>query len=337
MLQGTNCPCWRAAREAFCMPKATRVGTVTVTYNSEGVIDAFLQCMLKQDHEDFTLYIIDNCSTDSTLDRVSRYQDSRIVVIANQHNVGVAEGNNQGIRASLDANCQYVLLINNDTEFSPNLLSGLYEGCQQYQCDMIVPKITYYDKPDVIWYAGAGFSRLRGYSGPHWGVGCKDTGQFDVPRQVDYAPTCCMFLRADVFRSVGLMDARYFVYFDDTDFCFRARRSGQKLFYMPSVGLLHKVSSLTGGGSSLTHILYTTRNHVYYLAKNLGWLHCSYYLPLYQLKIAAKLVSGRLSVKGFRVSQVGFWEGVRMSVSQLGDDGDRLASRDVVATVKRLS
>jgi hypothetical protein len=117
------------------------------------------------------------------------------------------------------------------------------------------------------------------------------------------------------------MDARYFVYFDDTDFCFRARRSGEKLFFLPSARLLHKVSSLTGGAESPSQILYMTRNHVYYLAKNLGWLHCLYYLPLYQLQIAAKLLTGRLSMGGFRVSQAGFWEGVRMSFSSASGEG----------------
>jgi len=319
------------------MSKTAKVGAVTVTYNSEGVIDAFMQCMIKQDHDDFVLYVIDNCSEDSTLEYVSRYHDPRVVVIANQSNVGVAEANNQGIRAALQANCQFVLLVNNDTEFDSHLISSLYQGCQEYQCDMAVPKIMYYDRPDVIWYAGAGFSRLRGYSGPHWELDCKDTGQFDAPRQVDYAPTCCMLLRGEVFQRVGLMDARYFLYFDDTDFCFRARRNGQKLYYMPSVRLFHKVSSLTGGGASPVHILYTTRNHVYYLAKNLGWLHCLYYLPLYQLKIAAKFLAGQLSVEGFRVSQAGFWEGIRMSLSRSPDDGDRLISRDVAAAKRQVN
>jgi GT2 family glycosyltransferase len=314
----------------FCMSEPSKVGVVTVTYNSGRVIDPFMDCILKQDYEDFVLYVIDNCSSDATLRQVKRYQDSRIVVIANQNNVGVAEGNNQGIRAALLANCEYVLLINNDTEFEADLISNLFQGSRRYKCDMIVPKILYHDQPNIIWYAGGGFSRLRGYSSPHWGMGCRDTGQFDTPCQIGYAPTCCMLVHREVFRHVGLMDARYFVYFDDTDFCFRARKNGQKLYYMPSVQLLHKVSSLTGGTESSFAVWYKTRNHVYYLVKNLGWLHCLYYLPLYQLKIAAKLLTGWLSVGDFRVSEAGFWEGIRMCLGG-SDDCDRPISRTVVA------
>lgn len=296
------------------MPDLGKVGVVTVTYNSAAVITAFLESMFRQEHDNFILYVIDNCSADETLEIVSHHQDPRIVVIANKSNGGVAEGNNQGIREALKADCEYILLVNNDTEFGPSLLSSLRRDCKTYECDMIVPKIMYHDRPDVIWCAGGKFSRLRG-SANHLGGDRKDVGQFDVPRQVEYAPTCCMLIRPAVFRRVGLMDARYFVYFDDTDFCFRARRAGQKLYYTPSTRLFHKVASLTGGGTSSFHLLYTTRNHVYYLAKNYGWLHCLYYLPLYQLRLASKLLTGRLPMDGFRVSQAGFWQGVRMAVA----------------------
>jgi len=295
------------------MSEPAKVGVVTVTYNSERVIDAFMKCMLRQDYGSFILYVIDNCSSDATLQHISRHRDSRIVVVANRNNVGVAEGNNQGIRAALQANCEYVLLINNDTEFDPNLLSNLRADGLNYKADMIVPKIMYHEKPDFIWYAGGGFRRSRA-TAFHDGARCRDTGQFDAPRQVDYAPTCCMLIHRDVFQKVGLMDSRYFVYFDDTDFCFRARRTRQRLYYTPSTRLFHKVSSLTGGGETEFSMLYVTRNHVYYIAKNLGWLPCFYYLPLYQLCLAAKLATGRLSPRGFRVSQTGFWQGLRMAV-----------------------
>jgi GT2 family glycosyltransferase len=320
------------------MPEPGKVGVVTVTYNSEKVIDAFMECMLKQDCGNLILYVIDNSSSDLTMQKVSAYQDPRVVLIANSRNVGVAEGNNQGIRAALEAECDYVLLINNDTEFGSSLISALRADCCKYQCDMIVPKIMYYDRPEVLWYAGGGLSRVRA-TGFHYGVGCRDTGQFDIPCQVDYAPTCCMLIHREVFKRVGLMDARYFVYFDDTDFCFRARRCGQKLYYSPSQQLFHKVSSLTGGGETEFSIVYITRNHVYYIAKNLGWLPCVFYLPLYQLSITAKLVTRRLSLRGYRASQAGFWDGIRMSF--WGDsndhDHDLPISRDVIAAKGKVS
>ena len=293
------------------MPELAKVGVVTVTYNSGKVINAFMECMLKQDYGNLILYLIDNCSSDSTLQQLAGYEDPRVALIANSRNVGVAEGNNQGIRAALEANCDYVLLINNDTEFDIHLISTLCAECRQYHCDMIVPKIMYYDTPEILWYAGGGFSRSRA-TGLHYGIGRRDIGQFDIPHQVDHGPTCCMLIRHEVFQRVGLMDARYFLYFDDTDFCFRARRCGQKLWYSPSTRLFHKVSSLTGGGESSIELI--TRNHVYFIAKNLGWLPCLFYLPLYQLYLSVRLLTRRISLRSYRTRQAAFLDGIRMSV-----------------------
>jgi len=295
--------------------ESAKIGMVTVTTNSGKDIDLFMRSTLSQHYSNFLLYIIDNCSTDTTLHQVSQYQDPRVTVIANDSNLGIARSNNRGITAALQADCEYILLINNDTEFDASLIGTLLAQIEDLQCDMIIPKIMYYDRPDIIWCAGGVFRRWRGHSAIHRGENCRDTGQFDQPCRVDYAPTCCMLIRRQVFESLGLMDPCYFLYFDDTDFCLRALRHGLRLYYTPSAELLHKVSSQTGGRGSTFQTRYQTRSHVYYLAKNFGLLHCLYFLPLYQLKIAVKLLTGQLSIEKFRVSQTGFWEGVRMSLS----------------------
>jgi GT2 family glycosyltransferase len=91
------------------------IGIVTVTFNSASVIEGFMDSVLKQTGAKFILYVIDNASSDDTLNRLSEYQDPRIVVIPNQINVGVAEGNNIGIRAALNRGCTFVLFLNNET------------------------------------------------------------------------------------------------------------------------------------------------------------------------------------------------------------------------------
>jgi GT2 family glycosyltransferase len=87
---------------------------------------------------------------------------------------------------------------------------------------------------------------------------------------IGYAPTCCMLLRSDAFESVGLMDERYFVYWDDTDFCWRLREAGLVLVVAPWIVMLHKVSSLTGGLSSDFFIRYHYRNQIYFVRKHFG-------------------------------------------------------------------
>lgn len=296
------------------MYKSGAIGVVTVTYNSGTVIRDFLNSLLDQSHTNFFLFVVDNASSDNTLAVLSSYSDPRIAIIGNLTNVGVAEANNIGIKAALNAGCATVLLINNDVVFGPDLISQLCEGLAQYQCEMVVPKILYFNPPDRIWCAGGTFSRLRGRS-RHFGMGQKDDGRFDQPREVKYSPTCCMLIRREVFEHIGLMDPKYFVYFDDADFCLRAYRAGMRLVYLPTARLYHKVSALIGHRSDLS-LRYVTRNHVYYVMKNCTSLSLLYYLPVCQAHILVRLWFAKSKVKAFHIAERAFWEGVGLYCSR---------------------
>jgi len=294
------------------MVDGMKLGVVTVTYNSGQVIDGFMASMLRQTYSNFVLYVVDNASSDGTLEQVARYKDSRISLVINQKNLGFAEGNNHGTDAALTSGCELVLFINNDTEFEPCLLEKLVAGLKEHACDMIAPKILFHDNQQVIWSAGGGFNPMKGYAGYHYGLGQTDRGQFDVVRSVDHAPACCLLVRREVFRRIGLMDSRYFVYLDDTDFCYRAKQAGLKLLYLPSATLLHKASSLTGGPEADFSVRYRTRNQIYFMLKHLGFWRALYYLPSYQVFLLMRLVSRRISLSSFFLRQKAFVEGFRV-------------------------
>ena len=291
------------------------IGVVTVTFNSASVIHGFMDSLLKQKHRAFILYVVDNASSDETLSYLAEYPDPRIVIVRNSANVGVAEGNNVGIRASMKDGCTSVLLINNDTVFDSNLLSQLESKLQTPGCDMVVPKILYFDTPDRIWCAGGYFSRLEATS-RHFGYGKKDDGRFDQSRSVQYSPTCCMLIKGVVFEQIGLMDANYFVYFDDTDFCCRARRHGLGIFYLSSARVWHKVSSLTGGGESDFTLHYYTRNQVYYVLKHLPRWQWLYYLPFFQARILAKYILLSRKLTALWLAEKAFFAGVSLFYSR---------------------
>jgi GT2 family glycosyltransferase len=288
------------------------VGVVTVTYNSAVVIDGFMRSMLAQLHKNFILFIIDNASRDNTLALLETYNDSRIKIVSNRENVGVAEGNNQGIAAALESGCQFVLLINNDTEFESHLVSEMILGADAHHAEMSTPKIMFFDPRTVIWCAGGSFRPWLGYSTRHYGEGQVDSPRFNLPRPIAYAPTCCMLIAVSVFAKIGLMDPRYFVYYDDTDFCWRAYKAGIRFWYDPRATLYHKVSSLTGGGQSEFGITYSTRNKVYFVLKNLGPASVAYSLLVYQLIFIYKLLTGTDSRKIFVLKWKAYLSGIRL-------------------------
>ncbi|GAB6850326.1 glycosyltransferase family 2 protein [Paraburkholderia kururiensis] len=248
-----------------------RVGVVTVLYQSDAVLEDFFASLKAQEGVDMTLYVIDNSAKDSgsVLARKLAAEagiDAR--VLFNNANVGVARGNNQGIAMALEDDCEYVLLANNDVEFrDPQTIARLIEPIRDGASLATFPKITYHGT-NRIWCAGGRFWPLKAIT-THVGDGDEDHGQFDHTRFSEYAPTCFMALHASVFARVGMMDERYFVYYDDADFVWRMNRCSIHLLYVPASHVAHKVSFSTGGDETPFSLFYCTRNRLYFSRKNL--------------------------------------------------------------------
>lgn len=292
-----------------------RIGIVTVLFNSASVLHGFFESLDRQSMQDFHVWAIDNASTDTSVAQCAA--KDRFTVIANPDNLGVAAGNNQGIRAALQAGCDTVLLLNNDVEFGPELFSQLYEGLAANQCDMTAPIMYYFDQPDIVWAAGGKFQPLFGYRCYHLEDGTRDVGQFQHPSQIEHAPTCCVLFKKDVFEKVGFMDERYFVYHDDTDFMLRCLKLGERLFLLPRAHLLHKVSSLTGGSESEFSIRMGTRNRIFMLTKFLGRVAALPYVLGMSFSYLIGRLLGKYSAEKFALKQRSLRQGFLMATNWL--------------------
>lgn len=288
-----------------------RVALVTVTYNGESVWPEFYDSLVAQTGSDWHLIVVDNASGDATVARVEAASNPRITLLANQTNVGVAAGNNQGIRRALDMGYDRIALINNDTAFGPDMLRRLTETLERDEAGAVSALIPFYDRPDLCWYAGGHFSKLRGMLSLHDGQG-RPLPSPPRPFLTDYAPTCCVLFKADVFRALGLMDEAYFVYWDDVDFFWRMKASGVDILVDPGAVLLHKVSVSTGGRLSDFSIRFAHRNQIYFARKHFGRLYASY-VALFTALVGL----GRMAIAGdtwhqYRVRLLAVGEGWRM-------------------------
>jgi GT2 family glycosyltransferase len=291
-----------------------RIGTVTVTYNSAAVLGPFLRCVFAQDLADFILYAIDNHSTDNSAAILEQHSDSRLKVLLNSTNEGVAEGNNRGIRAALEDGCETVLLLNNDTEFPADLFRSLYEGMMKYETSMATGKMLYFSPTNTIWCAGGWLDPNRFYNALHYGMGDEDNGQFDKPRQITYSPTCLLMVKREVFESVGLMDSRYFVYNDDVDFLYRCMKNNKTLWYLPQAVLHHKVSALTGGDESDFAIRFMTRNRAYFVRKHLSqWKTLLWATHFMLITAPGRVLFGKDSIRTWWLRCASVIEGWRMA------------------------
>lgn len=248
----------------------SKVGLVTVLFNSNEVLDDFFKSISVQTCFDYHLYIIDNTPSSLTDELISQltsnYYITNYTHIKNETNVGVAKGNNQGIELALNENCEFVLLLNNDVVFKEiDVFEKLLLYAKQFNDSILAPKI-YYHNSNELWYGGGEILFNRG-SVRHWGKSDEKNKITKTASEVSYAPTCFVFVPAKLFSTVGLMDEKYFVYVDDADFMLRATKCGYKIIYINEFKIEHKVSLSTGGMFSDFSLFYDTRNRIYWIRK----------------------------------------------------------------------
>lgn len=214
----------------------------------------------------------------SSLKKLSpgEYETKIFVIDNNKINLGFAGGNNSGIKQALVWGADFVLILNPDTLVDQNLIKEvLKEIRDKPDVGIAGPKIYFasgyefykdrYDKRNlgkVIWWAG-GEMDWKNVMTKHMGVDEIDGGQFNIAGETETIPGTAMFIRREVFAKVGFFDERYFLYFEESDFCRRAKQAGFKLWYVPKAVIWHKNAQSSGVGSDLQDY-YITRNRLFF-------------------------------------------------------------------------
>ena len=249
----------------------SKIGIVTVLYKSETVLEDFFISISSQSYQDYILYIIDNSASIESEKLVHDYAKKfnileRIVYLPSPTNLGVAEGNNVGILAAQKEDCDYILLSNNDILIKDeNLFQNMINEAVSKQINILIPKIHFYDSNE-IWFISGHINKFRAKCF-HTNNYTIDTGQFDQLTECSYAPTCFMLIHKSVFEKVGLMDEKYFVYYDDTDFLWRCHLKNIKVNIFTKGVIEHKEGKSTGGQTSDFSFYYFTRNRFYFASK----------------------------------------------------------------------
>jgi hypothetical protein len=248
-----------------------KIAIILVNYNGKQYNTACINSLLAcTDHHDKKIYVVDNASTDDSVQllRERCKADGRIELITLDDNYGFSYANNVGIAKALEQGAEYVLLLNNDTEVEPDMIEQLLACAARHPDSMIAPKIYYSDDRTVIWSAGGEVSPIvRKVS--HTGLNRTDKGQFDTEKEIGFATGCALLIPKTVIRRAGMLDERFFLYYEDTEYSFRLQKKGISIYYCPTAVLYHKVGASSKGADSPLC--------AYYIARN--WLLCSHTQP----------------------------------------------------------
>lgn len=247
-----------------------KVFIVALTWNRSDLIEECLTSLrkVKSKHK-ICVIVVDNHSIDDTV-RIIKQKFPEVILIRNKKNLGWSGGNNKGIAFALKKHADYILLLNNDITIDKQCIDNLVKVMESDTTLGIVgPKIFRSGtNPRIISNAGNFFTKdFFGYSR---GGGRIDNGKYNSVVKVDFVAGVA-FAKAAVFEKVGFFDERYFLYFEDVDFCMRAKKMGYSFAFVPDAFEFHRESA-TIGLNSPTHIYYNTRNHLLFVQEHFGTL-----------------------------------------------------------------
>ena len=214
-----------------------------VTYNNIKTIGVAVSTLLKNTACDFTLYAVDNGSTDGTVEFL-RENFPQVKLIVSERNIGFGAGHNS-IIDRLDSD--YHVIINPDILLRDDAISQMTDYLEEHEeIGMLSPKIEFPDgRPQILgkripkpYYLAA--SRLRGKEP---GKLLREYAMLDedmtMPRQIENATGCFMVIRTELFKKLGGFDSRYFMYFEDCDLT-REVNKVSKVFYFPFATVYHE-------------------------------------------------------------------------------------------------
>jgi GT2 family glycosyltransferase len=224
------------------------VTIIVLNWNSKDYLEDCLSALLASEYEKVAIVLIDNGSTDGSLEFVSGRFPS-VKVIRNEANLGFAGGNNVGLR---DLVSDFAVLVNPDAVVNPRLISDLIASFQEDERIGIAGCKTYYPGSRRIQHAGGYLEYPRAVPG-HFGIDELDEGQYDQLTDVEYVTGAVFAIRGQLLEDIGIFDPGYFLYYEEADLCRRALNGGYRVVLIPGGGAEHIESAVANKGSRFFH------------------------------------------------------------------------------------
>lgn len=218
------------------------ISVIIVNWNQASYLARCLESLSRGTGSDHEVIVVDNASTDVS-ERMVREEFPRVRLIVNATNVGFARANNQGLEASRG---KFLCLLNNDTEIAEHSLETMAEYLRLHrQVGAVGPQLRNSD--GSLQPSGRPFPKI-------WDVLAQSTGLYRIWRRdffnqpgrdysqiasVDEVSGACIMVRREVYQSVGGLDERYFLYYEDVDWCWRIKEQGWQIHYLPQARVLH--------------------------------------------------------------------------------------------------
>lgn len=226
---------------------------------------ACLESLAKSTYRNVKTIVLDNSSTDGSVDAIQvAFPEVQIMNLT--QNLGYAGNNNVGIAEAIKQRADWILVLNEDTILDPDCLSELVKtGESNPKIGIVGPMVYHYDEPTMIQSAGGMLGKY--WQSHHLCQNEPDRGQFQAPHRVEWISGCALMLRRAVIEQVGALDANFFIYWEETEWCIRTARGGWEIYHVPQAKIWHK-GVQRDYQPKPSFFYYGTRNHLLALSKH---------------------------------------------------------------------
>ncbi|MEI7597469.1 MAG: glycosyltransferase family 2 protein [Bacteroidota bacterium] len=248
----------------------SKVAVVILNWNGKKFLADFLPSLINSIPSYSCIYVADNKSSDNSVDYVKSTFPS-INIIINDDNYGFAGGYNVALN---QIEAEYFVLLNSDIEVANNWIEPIINFMDSNpNVGACQPKILSYFEKDKFEYAGAsgGYIDKLGYPfcrGRIFQSLETDNNQYNEPIEIFWATGACLFVRAELYKKLGGLDADFFAHMEEIDFCWRLANKGHKIYCIPESKIYH-----VGGGtlpkSNSRKTYLNFRNNLFLLYKNI--------------------------------------------------------------------
>jgi GT2 family glycosyltransferase len=294
---------------------APRVAIIILNWNGREDVLNCVSTLGRLTYPNFVATVVDNASADGSVEALAqRFPQQRVLVM--EKNLGFCGGNNRGIQDALAQGADYVLLLNNDTEMHPELVTQLVNVAQgQPDIGAVGAKNLRLEDPRQVWGAygeltyGKELIRLIGQGKP-------DGPQYRVVRDVDWVIGNGIMMSRRAIELVGGFDEGFFGYHEDVDWCYRARRSGFRIVYNGEAIIYHKGFGASHPGRPIPFpvLYFLGRNGIFFARKHGSVWQQARFIVLFLAEVGRLIVFGirhRERLKPYLWLLRGFLDGLR--------------------------
>lgn len=222
-----------------------KVGIVICNYNKSNYVVNCIQSVIESKYTDFDIFMVDNASTDDSIEAVQNRFGDRVTILANSENLGGSGGFNTGIRKVLESDYEYIYCLDNDVLVDENAVGALANYLDQHPETGVCGSIVYHmDHPEYVQQYGLDLDFEHCSAITHF-ADYLDDGNIPDVNECDTVATCSVMVRTKCIKesNIGIMPEGNFIYWDDMEWIYRFNLSGNKIVTIKDSVVLHKMGA----------------------------------------------------------------------------------------------